>query len=245
MNKHFVIYIKKDLLCNRNILNDYNVKSKMMFKKISIAVILFLAASSVFGQIFRFGILFDPTVTWLRSDVKDVTRDKARIGLDIGMTADYFFSRNYAFSSGISLFNMGGTLKYINGITLNTKDEKVTIEPGGKVIYMVQYVKIPAAMKFKTVEIGRITYSADLGFDPMIRVSTRVNYYDVKKVKANRETKFFNLGCHFGGGAQYSLGGDASIFAGLSFMNTFLDMTKQSHDKITSNNLVFRIGVLF
>jgi hypothetical protein len=223
----------------------------MMHRKISIAIILFLATSSVFGQVFRFGILFDPTITWLRSDVKDVTRDKARIGLDIGMKADYYFSWNYAFASGISLFNMGGTLKYVNGISLNTRDEKVNIDPGGLVKYMVQYVKIPAAMKFKTSEIGRITYSADLGFDPMIRLSTRVNYWDkddknvVKNIKANKETKFMNLGCHFGGGAQYSLGGDASIFAGLSFMNTFMDMTKQSHAKITSNNLVIRIGVMF
>ena len=223
----------------------------MMFRKISIAVILFLATNSVFGQFFRFGILFDPTITWLRSDVKDVKRDKARIGFDIGMKADYYFSWNYAFSTGISLFNMGGTLQYINGISLNTSDEKINISPGGKVKYMVQYAKIPVAMKFKTSEIGRITYSADLGFDPMLRVSTRVNYWDnnekdvVKNVKANKETKMLNLGCHFGGGAQYSLGGDASIFVGLSFMNTFMDMTKPTHDKITSNNLVIRLGVMF
>jgi hypothetical protein len=216
-----------------------------MSRLISIAVILLLATGSVFGQIFRFGILFDPTITWLRSDVKDVTRDKARIGFDIGMTADYYFNRNYAFSSGFSLFNIGGTLRYANGVSLPTKDEKVPIDPGGKVKYMVQYIKIPAAMKFKTVEIGRITYSANLGFDPMIRVSTRVNYIEDKKVKANKATKLFNLGCHIGGGAQYSLGGDTSLFAGLSFMNTFMDMTQTSHDRITSNNLVIRIGVMF
>ena len=248
MNKLFGYSLKKVFLCDRNILNDHIKMYKAMYRKISIIVILFLATGSVFGQVFRFGVLFDPTITWLRSDVKDVIRDKARIGLDIGMTADYYFSRNYAFSSGISLFNIGGTLKYINGVSLNTKDEKVTITPGGKVKYMVQYVKIPVAMKFKTAEIGRITYSADLGFDPMIRVSTRVNFYEselVKKVKATKESKFFNLGCHFGGGAQYSLGGDASIFAGFSFMNTFLDMTRQSHAKITSNNLILRIGVMF
>ena len=223
----------------------------MMFRKISIAVVLFLATTSLYGQDFRFGILFDPTITWLRSDIEKVKRDKARIGFDIGMTADYFFSRNYAFASGVSLFNMGGTLKYIDGVTLRTKDKDQIIDPEGKVKYMIQYIKIPAAMKFKTSEIGRITYSANLGFDPMFRVSTRVNYWDrdeerfVKKVKANQETKFFNLGVHFGGGAQYSLGGDASIFVGLSFMNTFFDITKRSRDRITSNNLVIRIGVMF
>jgi len=222
----------------------------MKCRNISIAVILFLATSSVFGQDIRFGILFDPTITWLRSDINTVKRDKARMGFDIGMTADYYFSRNYALSSGVSLFNMGGRLTYTDGITLRTKARDEQIKKEGKVKYIIQYIKIPASLKLKTVEIGRITYSANLGFDLLMRVSTRVTYINmndevVKKAKANQETKFFNLGCHFGGGAQYSLGGDTSIFAGLSFMNTFGDITKRSHDKITSNNLVLRIGVMF
>ena len=216
-----------------------------MFKKICVIFILFLAASSVFGQGFRFGILIDPAVTWLRSDGSDVTRDKARMGLDLGMSVDYFFSENYAFVTGVSLFNMGGTLKYNKGILLHAKDENVTIEPGGTVKYKIQYIKIPAALKFKTVELGRFTYSANLGLDPMIRVSTRVNFNDVKNIKANQETKLFNIGWHFGLGGQYSLGGETAIFAGLSFLNTFADITKPAHDRITSNNLLLRIGVVF
>ncbi len=218
-----------------------------MFRKISFVILLFLVTSSVFGQGFKFGILIDPTITWLRSDVKDVTRDKARMGFDLGMSADYYFSRNYAFATGISLFNMGGTLKYTdpNGLTLHTKDGNIQLEQGAKVKYKIQYIKIPAAVKFKTHMIGRIIYSANLGFDPMIRVSARANYGDEKNVKVNKETKFFNLGWHFGVGAQYSLGEEASLFGGLSFMNTFVDITKPAHDRITSNNLVFRIGVMF
>ena len=216
-----------------------------MFRKIYIIVVLFLATGSVFGQGFKFGVFFDPTATWLRSDRSEVKREKARIGFDLGMSADYYFSQNYAIATGISLFNMGGTLKYVKGANLRTKDGNIPIEPGGNVKYKVQYIKIPAAVKFKTHMIGRIVYSANLGFDPMIRVSTRANFGDSKNVKANKETKLFNFGCHFGAGAQYSLGEEASIFAGLSFMNTLMDMTKPDHDRITSNNLVFRIGVMF
>ena len=216
-----------------------------MIKRISIAAVLFLVANVSFGQVFRFGIHLDPMMTWLRSDVKDVTRDRARIGWDIGMIADCYFSRNYAFSSGVSLLNTGGSLRYARGITLTTNDGKAEVAPGGTVKYQVQYVKIPAAMKFKTGQIGRFTYSANLGLDLMTRVATRVNFDDAKRIKANKETKLLNLGCHFGGGAQYSLGGDASVYGGISFMNTFLDMTKPSHDKITSNNLVVRIGIMF
>lgn len=216
-----------------------------MFRKIIIIIVLFFAVNSLFGQNLKMGILIDPTITWLRSDVKDVSRDKARMGIDIGMSLDYFFTENYAFSTGISLFNMGGTLEYDKGITLRCKDDDVRVEPGGKVKYKVQYIKIPAALKFKTSEIGQIVYSANLGLDPMIRVSTRVDVDDVKNIKANKETKLFNLGWHFGMGAQYMLGDNASLFAGLSFLNTFFDITKPAHDKITSNNLIIHIGVMF
>ncbi|MDR1155492.1 MAG: PorT family protein [Bacteroidales bacterium] len=218
-----------------------------MFRKINIVIVLLLAAGAVFGQSSntRFGIFFDPVVTWLRSDVSDVTRDKARLGFDLGMSADIYFAKNYAFATGISLLNTGGTLKYSNEITLRTKDGNVPLHPDTRVSYKIQYIKLPVAFKFKTHMIGRITYSANMGFDPMVRVSTRADFNDLKNVKATRETKLFNLGWHFGVGAQYSLGGEAAIFGGLSFMNTFMDITKPQHDRITSNNLVFRIGVMF
>jgi len=216
-----------------------------MFRKIYIVGILFFVTGLVSGQGFKFGIMFDPTVTWLRSDVKDVTPEKAYLGFDLGMTADGYFSKNYAFSTGISLFNMGGTLKYINGISnFHTKDGNVQIEPGGNVKYRVQYVKIPVAMKFKTHMIGRFVYSANLGFDPMMRVSARADFNNEKSANVNDEIKFLNMGWHFGGGAHYSLGGEVALFVGLSYMSTFMDMTKPAHD-ITSNHFLFRFGIIF
>ena len=218
----------------------------IMFRKNCILFILLLITSSTFGQMFKFGILIDPTISWLRSDVSDVKRAKARLGLDIGMSADYYFARNYAFSSGISLFNTGSTLQYVNGISnFHTKEGTVTIEEGGKVKYKLQYLKIPAAIKFKTHLIGRIIYSANLGFDPMFRVQARAAINGGDIVKVNGEVKFMNLGWHFGVGAQYSLGQEASIFGGLSFMNIFTDMTKPSNHKITSGNVMLRMGMMF
>jgi hypothetical protein len=217
-----------------------------MVRKSYTFIILFLVTSSVFGQGVKFGVFFDPVATWWKSDVSDVTVEKARLGFDFGMTADYYFSENYAFATGISLFNTGGTLKYRHDdLTLYTKDEEVKIISGSTVKYKIQYVKIPFALKFKTHRIGRFVYSANLGFDPMIRVSTRLNFNGFENVTANKETKLFNLGWHIGAGAQYSLGGDVAVFGGLTFMNTFVDITRPAHDNITSNNLGFRVGILF
>jgi len=216
-----------------------------MSKKFSVTFILFFVMNSIFGQGFRFGVLFDPTITWLRSDVNDVTRDGARLGFDLGMLADYYFAQNYAFATGISLFNTGGTLQYAQGIDIRTKDEKVTIDPGGKVKYKLQYVKIPVAMKFKTHMIGRFIYFANLGFDPMVRVTARADVNGMDNITVNKEVKLFNMGWHFGAGTLYSLGQDVSLMFGLSFMSTFIDITTPAHDMITSNNLLFRIGVVF
>ena len=217
-----------------------------MYRKIGMIFILFLATGSLFGQGFKFGILLDPAITWLRSDVPDVSRDKARMGFDLGMSIDRHFATNYAFATGISLFNTGGTLKYNNGITMHPKGGNVDIEPGGKVKYKIQYIKIPAALKFKSHMIGRFIYSVNLGFDPLVRVSAKANFNEEKSTNSvNGEIKLFNLGWHFGGGVQYSLGEDFSLFGGLSFLNTFMDMTKPNHEKVTSGNFFFRIGVMF
>ena len=216
-----------------------------MLRNLYIVIIFLLATNQLFGQGFKLGVFFDPTVSWLRSDVEDVKREQARVGFDFGVSADYFFSQNYAFATGISLYNTGGTLKYNNPYLLRTKDGSVQIATGGNVKYKIQYIKIPVALKFKTHMIGRYIYSVNLGFDPMLRVSARANYSNVKNVKATQATNLFNLGLHFGAGAQYSLGKDFAVFGGLTFMSTLLDMTSPAHDKITSNNLIFRIGLMF
>ena len=39
-----------------------------MIRKNGVAFALFFVTGAVSGQGFRFGILFDPTVAWLRSD---------------------------------------------------------------------------------------------------------------------------------------------------------------------------------
>ena len=217
-----------------------------MLRKIAILFILLLAANIAFGQGFKFGILFDPAIAWLRSDVKDVTRDQVRLGFDLGMSADYYFARNYAFSSGMSLFNTGGTLRYLKGIEdFYTKEGNISVAAGSKVKYKLQYVKVPIAMKFKTHRIGRVVYSTNLGFDPMLRVTARAVINDGDVVTVDEEISPLNMGWHFGGGAQYSLGQEVSIFGGLSFMNIFTDMTIPSNHIITSGILMLRIGMMF
>ena len=205
-----------------------------MLKKIFVFALVLIKINIVFGQGVKLGVHFDPAIVWFQSDVKDVKAGNPDVGFDFGLSVDRFFARNYAFSTGLSLYNIGGTLIYKNGIDdKNTKD---------KVLYKMQYIKIPIALKLRTHMIGRFVYSANLGFDPMMRVSAKA---EINKDKVNEEISFFNMGWHFGIGTSYSLGGEAAICVGLKFMNTFIDMTPRASDNITSKNLFLCIGVLF
>ena len=210
-------------------------------------VVFFFAITSVFGQGLKFGVFFDPAFIKFKSDAKDVVADdKFSMGFDLGMSTDYYFSQNYAVATGISLLNTRGTLTYENGIkNFHTKDGNIEIEPGSKIKYNVQYVKIPLGLKFKTHKIGRMVYSANPGLDFITRASAKASFKDEKNASVNKEIKFFNMGWHFMLGASYSLGGEAAILGGLSFMNTFVDMTAPMHDKITSQNLFLCIGLIF
>jgi len=224
-----------------------------MFKKSYIVLIftLLLVTRTLFGQGFSLGIFFDPTVTRLQSDISSVEPGKASLGFDFGMTVDYFFAENYAFASGISVFNTGGTLKYKEGIEkFYLSDKIVEISKGEDIKYNVQYVKIPLGLKLKTHLFGRMVYSANLGFDVMFRASANAHFEDssgetYNGINVSKEIKASSLGWHFGGTASYHLGGDAFLYGGLAIMNTFTDMTTPEGDKITSQNLFFRIGMTF
>lgn len=221
-----------------------------MQKRLYIIIILLFAAEYTIGQgRLKFGVLFDPTITWLQSDNMNVTPKKIHAGFNFGVSVDYYFANNYAFATGVSLFNTGGTLTYTDGVArFRTNQDEVSIKPGSDITYRIQYVKIPLGLKFKTHRIGRYVYFANLGVNPMARALARADFTDENdkeydSVNVNNEVNFFNMGWFFGGGASYSLGGNAAIFAGINFMSTFIDMT--SRDFITSRNLSLRIGVLF
>ncbi len=197
------------------------------------------------GQV-KLGVFFDPAVSWFRSDEPTSDPVKARMGMNVGLMVDMFFAKNYAFATGISLFTTGGTIKYKNGITLHTKngiDGKVNA--GGDVLYKIQYLRIPAGLKLKTHMIGRFTYYADLGLDPLIRVGARANYGNETNVGIGKEIKPFNIAFHVGGGAEYSLGKEAALIFGLTYMNAFADMTSPSSDRICLNTIMLRLGVAF
>ncbi|HEX2970267.1 MAG TPA: porin family protein [Bacteroidales bacterium] len=198
-----------------------------------------------------FGLHFDPVISWFGSD-RNVTRnDGARPGFNLGLTFNKYFADNYAFSTGINIIAAGGRLSNVDTTVLEFTNFNSTVLPGNSVIYKIQYLSIPLGLKFRTNQIGYLTYFANVGIDPKITIGGKADIpsLDITGEKAVEELKFFNMSWHITAGIEYSLGGNTALVAGLNFENNFLDITKENNiqpeDKITHKLLSFRLGINF
>jgi len=198
-----------------------------------------------------FGIHFDPAISWLSTDIKQLTNEGTRPGFCFGLSVNRYFTPNYSFSTGISILNAGGRVVSNDTTYLELPNLLAKVLPDKPVVYKIQYITIPIGLKLQTNQIGYLTFFADIGLDPKVVIGRKVDIrsLDISDEKANNELKMVNLGYHLAAGIEYSMGGNTAIVAGLNFDNNFLDITKdngpQPNDRVTQKILSFRIGVNF
>lgn len=218
---------------------------------LSIALIgVFLYTSK--AQVLKLGIFADPVISYFKTDWSKIDPDGARLGINFGLMADKFFAEHYAFSTGISLQSMGGTLRYVAGKNnFSSSNDTLHSLPGNtSVKYKLQYLRIPFALKMKTTEIGYITYFAEVGIDPMINVKANADIPSLgqSNIGVGDEIRLLYMGYHIGGGLEYRILGGTKLFTGLTYINGFTDMTTNlgnSAEKAWMNCFEFRLGIIF
>ncbi len=216
-------------------------------KRYFILIILLPVFSNIKSQDLRFGVFVDPQFSWITPDARNISRDGIRIGIKGGLIVDKYFARNYAFTTGISISNMGGNLHYKDSVIIETQDTEQTLNPGSRVEYKLQYISVPAGLKFKTNQIGYFTFFAQLGFTPQINIKAKADASDnqIDNENISKELNLFNLSYFFGGGLEYSLGGNTALTAGIIFDNGFIDILSSKNVKETLSFLSVRLGIMF
>jgi hypothetical protein len=224
---------------------------------IFLLAIIILSTDRLSGQNISFGVFAEPVISWFSTNTSKTKNSGSLAGLNFGLTFNKYFSKNYAFSTGINILNAGGRLNNpTKAIKLKFDNPPDTIiQQGESVAYKIQYLSIPVGLKFKSNQIGYITFFSDFGIDPKFAIGGKVDvpYLNIKGEAAMDELNKFNLSYHVMAGIEYSLGGSTSILLGLGYENNFLDVTKdisippynQPIDKVTQNILKFRFGVNF
>ncbi len=227
-------------------LRKYNQLQKIFL----VFILVFITITSQAQQKISFGIHADPVISWFSTDVREVNNNGARAGFNFGLNFNNYFSKNYSFSSGISLISAGGSLTNSDTTVFKFTNFESTVPAEKPVIYKIQYLSIPVGIKLQTNQIGYVTFFTDLGLDPKVVISGKADipFLGIKSENATKELNLFNLSYHITAGIEYSLGGNTALVAGLNFDNNFLDITKdngQIKDKVSHKLLSFRLGINF
>jgi hypothetical protein len=207
------------------------------------------------NQKISFGVFAEPVISWFSTDTKDTRSSGARAGFCFGFNFNKYFTNNYAFSTGLNISSAGGRIYNTSQIEMEFNNSSEIIPANEKVTYKVQYLCLPLGLKFKSNQIGYLTFFSDIGIDPKVVIGGKVDIAspDIKDESAMNEINKFNLAYHIMPGIEYSLGGTTAIVIGVGYEKNFLDVTKdltgqpynQPKDKITHNIIKFRFGINF
>jgi len=200
----------------------------------------------------RFAIFVDPLISYFKTDLSRIAPDASRVGINFGLMMDKFFAEHYAFTTGISIQYMGGTLNYQQGKdNFSCSNDTLRSLPRNTLVkYKLQYLHIPLALKLRTTEIGYFTYFAQLGLDPMINIKAAADIASLgqKNIGVGDEIHFLYLGYHIGAGLEYRIVGNTKLMTGITYMNGFSDVTSNdgnSAEKTVMHSFELRIGVIF
>ena len=216
-------------------------------QKYILSLIILLFASQLFGQGLSFSVVMDPQITWMSSDSKKIERDGTKFGFGGGLVLDTYFKENYAFSTGIFLQNMGGDLRFLDSIDFIAGGVQDTLPAGSIVKYRMQYVTIPISLKLKTNEIGYFKFFAHLGANAHLNVKATgdVDMAGIHGEDIRDEVNFFMISYFFGGGLEYSLGGNTALIGGIYWTSGILDVTKNDAYRAHLSALSLRVGIQF
>jgi hypothetical protein len=126
----------------------------------------------------RFSFVASPGINWLGQTDNRSESKGTIIGFNTGIMTDFFFTDKYAFSTGIMITQSGGKLTYSDSISIDTDEDLIRIPAGTIINYKFQYVGVPIGLKFKTIEIGYMTYWLNPGLTPMVNIVSRGSTYN-------------------------------------------------------------------
>lgn len=240
-------------------------------KQIFSFLLLFSFATKCFSisDKIRLGLQFSPGIAWSKPFGSEIKEGKPRFGANYGFMIEYWFAKNYGFTSGLNGAydgcNISGRVAFEENAN-HVKVRSVTEH------YVFSYIEIPAYLKLKTNDIkgGKFSVWGQVGFNINLTVSARATYSDsiptpnenifidkenvLKQKNAVAQsipgfwTNFFDIRIGAGGGFEYRFDSRTSLIAGLMYHNGFINNIFD-HDPNKNPNVMrmmsLRIGVLF
>lgn len=216
-------------------------------KKSIIFFLIFSLPVFVSAQGLKLSVMASPQISWFNPESKVMQNDGILTGIKFGLQMDNFFSKHYAFSSGIYIHSTGGKLRFNERTAIHFEEATDTIPAGNKLTYKLNYITVPLGLKLTTREIGYSTFFVNLGFDTQVRFKAKADLpsLDYKNELVSDEISLFGLSYYLGGGVQYSLGGNTALVGGITYQGGINDVLSNKNLKAVVNSVIIQIGILF
>lgn len=208
----------------------------------------------------KLGLKAAPNVGWMSPGTKGYTSDGARFGGTIGFIADYYFSENYALSSGLNFQYVNSSLNYHDSVMVEQPSANPAVKYGAvNSVYKILYLEIPIMVKMSTKKFGSMSYSGQIGFGTGFRLNANKNDNfqptsgDPQELnyEYNGGTTLIRESIIIGVGAQYHLDESSRILFGLSYSNSLNNVltgrnnATNEPEKSHLNYVELNIGFIF
>ncbi|WP_257657391.1 PorT family protein [Parapedobacter lycopersici] len=181
------------------------------------------------------GITFSPNMGWMRYGDSDQYQGAAKLGYAYGLLADFAFSENYYFASGL-LIN-----------TLNTKSTGPAADVAGATIdreYRIQYAEIPIALKLKSTQRYFRSYYGLFGFTAGFKLNAKEKQQGADtRTSLGKEADLLRLALQIGGGVEWQLDHNLVMMTGLTFNNGFTQAIRAGEPR--NSYAAFNFAIFF
>jgi hypothetical protein len=207
-------------------------------KKVTLVALLFLLASPFLraqdyyssrylDRPVSMGITLSPNLSWMQYGDENEYSSSAKLGFSYGLAADFAFSPNYYFATGL---------------LVNTLSSQNTT-PIHEGTYRIQYVEIPLALKLKSTQRYFRSYYGQFGFTTGFNVNGKQKVSPDFKRTELKNDQFLRMGLQIGGGVEWQLDHNLIFVTGLTYNNGFTKVLKPGSPK--SSYMALNFGVFF
>lgn len=222
---------------------------------ISMVSAVFVGANAQPGNV-RFGIKLGPTIDWASAGSIATANDGIRVGGNFGLVADYYFTNNFAVSSGVSLNYIRLKYSFID----HRRAEDFLEETNMVVSRRLKATNIEIPIKFKVrmdvldsfkayaeAGAGLSINCKDYGKDSYTFYWT--SFESERYVDCTNQYRPLQLSMIFGLGAEYEINRKLSAFIQLAFdhafSNAFVNSLEKQTGSILRNNYIgIEVGVM-
>ena len=222
---------------------------------ISLVAVFSVSGNAQFKPV-RFGLKAGPTLDWASAGSTAASNDGVRIGGNIGLVCEHYFTPNFAFASGLSLNYLNMKYTFVDHRYVDDFLEKTNVSVERRLKATNLEIPIKAKLKFDLFDSfsAFVEAGAGLGFNLKDQAKDAYNFYWVKSADEAykdciNQYRLMQVSMLFGLGAEYEINGNMSAFAQLtfnhSFSNAFVSSLEKETGSILRNNYIgFEVGIM-